>query len=101
MAAASKSVQSGQISPRVLAARENGKRGGLVTAQRHGSDYVQAKGGKGGRTTRDRYGRDFFAHIAKFKKQCKGWPAGKPRKKVEVCLATEMQSAAAAAAASN
>lgn len=96
---ASRAGQRSQISPRVLAAKENGKRGGLATAQKHGPEFIQARGGKGGQACRDRYGREFFSYIARFKKKNKGWPAGKPRKKVEVCLDQALSNAPATEAA--
>jgi hypothetical protein len=75
-------LSNAQISPRAVAARENGRRGGLATAQKYGSFQTRAE--QGGRTTRDRYGNDYFKHIRKVRRNSKDWPKGKPRKKIAV-----------------
>lgn len=73
-----------QPSPRVLAAKENGRKGGLVTATRHGVEFLSKRGESGGQAVRDRYGRDFYKHIGQLRKVSKGWPKGKPRKAVQI-----------------
>jgi hypothetical protein len=48
---------------------EAGRRGGLTTAKRHGSEFYQKigqKGGvKGGNTTKARYGTEFYQTIGR------------------------------------
>jgi hypothetical protein len=52
-------------SKRVLANRENGRRGGLATAQKHGPEFCQARAQKAGLSVRVRYGSQYFSHIRK------------------------------------
>jgi general stress protein YciG len=46
---------------------EIGRKGGLVTKARHGSEYYAAIGKKGGTVTKERHGPEFFSKIG-----CKG-----------------------------
>lgn len=43
--------------------QRTGAMGGRATAQKHGSEFVRARGQKGGTTTIIRYGKDYFKHI--------------------------------------
>lgn len=69
-----------QPSPRVLAARKNGSKGGKRCLEIHGADFAVERGIKAGNATRERYGKEFYSYISKLKKNSKGWPKGKPRK---------------------
>lgn len=58
-------MASQQISARVLASRNNGRLGGLKTAQTHSAEFLEARASKAGSTTRDTYGNAYYAHISK------------------------------------
>lgn len=68
-----------QPSPRVLANKQNGQRGGLATAAKHGKEFLTERAEKGGQAVRDRYGVDYYRHIGKLRTP-RGWPKGKARK---------------------
>lgn len=57
-----------QPSPRVVACRKNGQRGGLARAQRHDAMQLKEWARMGGMATRRRYGPDFFRGIRKLRK---------------------------------
>jgi hypothetical protein len=80
LATASSSLGRQQLSPRQAASRENGRKGGLATTQKYGSQFVQARGAKGGQATRELYGRDYYSYISKMCKTHRGWPKGRLRK---------------------
>lgn len=64
--------------------REKGRKGGIVTAQKHSKEWLQERAHRGGTNTRDLYGADFYRHINAKRKVCKGWPKGKLRKGTQV-----------------
>lgn len=43
--------------------QRTGAMGGRATAEKHGSEFVRARGQKGGQTTIIRYGKDYFKYI--------------------------------------
>ena len=57
-----------QMSPRMRASKLNGRAGGKRTAEKHGPDFVQARGEKGGRALLARYGRGYFRTISQKRK---------------------------------
>lgn len=70
-------------SPRVIANRRNGQKGGLATAKKYGKDFCVSRSERAGQALRDMYGADYYSHIGKFRKKV-GWPKGKPRKSVTI-----------------
>ena len=60
-----------QISRRVLAAKQNGRLGGLKTASTHTAEFLEARASKAGCSTRDTYGNGYFSHIASNRKSSK------------------------------
>jgi hypothetical protein len=54
---------------RVLAARENGRKGGIVRAAHYSPARLQAMARAGGIATRNRYGSEFYRRIRKLRKQ--------------------------------
>ena len=69
-----------QASPRVIAARINGRKGGLATALKHGADFCQARSEKAGNASKLLFGSDYYKYIASLRKNPKGWPKNKLRK---------------------
>lgn len=57
-----------QISPRTLAARANGAKGGIARAANHTKTEIQSWGSKGGTATLQRHGKDFFSHAVSKRK---------------------------------
>jgi hypothetical protein len=53
-----------QPSPRLVASRMNGAKGGRTTAERYGPEFCQQRAEKAGRATLARYGREYYRHIA-------------------------------------
>lgn len=55
--------------PRKMSRAEAGRKGGLVTKQRHGENYFseigRLGGKKGGETTKQKYGIEFFQEIGR------------------------------------
>lgn len=56
--------QTHQPSPKVLACRENGRKGGLARAKNNPKKLLKTFSSKGGQTTADNYGVDYFKYIA-------------------------------------
>jgi|SRR5579863_2495232 len=67
-------------SARSLAARANGRKGGLATSKNHSPEWLSERGRDGGSTTRDLYSSDFFRYAQQLRKTKRGWPKGKLRK---------------------
>ncbi len=88
-------------SPRSIAARAKGRKGGLATSKNHSPEWLSQRGRNGGSTTRDLYSADFFRHAQGQRKIRRGWPLGKLRKSVDktmqVVQATGLSDAASAA----
>lgn len=82
-----------KLSARVLACRKNGSKGGRVTAERHGKEFCVARAENAGITVRNRYGASYYQHIARLRKNRKGWPKGKPKKPVTVDLTQAVMGA--------
>lgn len=57
-----------QLTPRQIACRANGKKGGLSRAKNLSKQRKQEIASSGGRTTHLRYGDDYFGFIAKKRK---------------------------------
>ena len=57
-----------QDSPRVVAGRQNGQRGGFARAERHDPERRKEWARLGGIATRTRYGNEFFREIRKKRK---------------------------------
>lgn len=51
-----------QVSPRTLAARINGAKGGKARAANNSKEQLSAWAASGGQATLDRHGSDFFSH---------------------------------------
>jgi hypothetical protein len=68
-------------SRRSIAARANGRKGGMATAKNHSPEWLSQRGKSGGTTTRDLYSVDFFRHAQQLRKIKRGWPQGKLRTK--------------------
>lgn len=83
-----------QPSRRVIANRRNGSRGGQATVRNHTAEFLSQRGEKGGQAVRDRYGRSYYRYIGKLKKNYKGWPKGKPRKKLSEALGDALNGTA-------
>jgi len=66
-------------SRRSIAARANGRKGGMATAKNHSPEWLSQRGKSGGTTTRDLYSADFFRHAQEQRKIRRGWPQGKMR----------------------
>ena len=73
-----------KVNRRSLANRENGRKGGMATADKYTAEWRIARSRKGGETTRDMYSVDFYRHINEQRRQKHGWPQGKLRKAVQV-----------------
>lgn len=69
-----------KLSPRVIANRLNGARGGRATAAKHDEEWRAQRAERGGVAVRNRYGSDYYSYIRKLRKTNKGWPKGKSRK---------------------
>lgn len=82
MATVNKAATSAPIS-RVNSNRENGRRGGIATAKKHGDAFCQARAEKAGLTVKARYGSGFYSHLAKLRKTNRGWPKNKQRKVIK------------------
>lgn len=52
------------VSRRALAARRNGRLGGLATASTHSQEFLEQRASKAGQANRDRYGKDFYRYLA-------------------------------------
>lgn len=57
-----------QDSPRVVAGRQNGQRGGFARAELHGPEQRSEWARRGGIATRARNGKDFYREIRKLRK---------------------------------
>jgi hypothetical protein len=57
-----------QDSPRVVAGRQNGQRGGFARAGRHGLERRKEWARLGGTATRARYGNDYYREIRKLRR---------------------------------
>ena len=55
-------------SRRVLAAKQNGRLGGLKTASTHSAEFLEERASKAGSATRDTYGNSYYSHIASNRK---------------------------------
>lgn len=75
--------QSGVSNRRSIAARANGRKGGVATAKNHSPEWLTQRAKSGGSTTRDLYSADFFRYAQEQRKIRRGWPQGKLRKAVE------------------
>ena len=71
--------QSQVPNSRSIAARANGRKGGMATAKNHSPEWLSERARSGGSTTRDLYSADFFRHAQQQRKVRRGWPAGKLR----------------------
>ena len=71
------------LSRKSIAARANGRKGGVATAKNHTAEWLSARARSGGSTTRDLYSADFFRHAQEQRKIRRGWPQGKLRKAVQ------------------
>ena len=71
-------------SRRSIAARANGRKGGMATAKNHSKDWLSQRAKAGGTTTRDLYSSDFFRHAQEQRRIRRGWPQGKLRKAVQI-----------------
>jgi hypothetical protein len=56
---------------RSITSRENGRKGGLVRAERYSHDHFREWGRLGGIETRTRYGKKFYSEIRKKRKYYK------------------------------
>src|SRR5215469_7896093 len=54
-----------KVSPRVLAARRNGRLGGLATANKSTPEFLEQRASKAGSVNSERYGTQFYSHIAR------------------------------------
>ena len=78
------SVVVAQTSPRVVAARKNGQRGGLARAEKHDAAELKGWARMGGLATRSRHGPNFFRGIRKLRKQYrKGYVTRKTKKRLQ------------------
>lgn len=85
-------------SRRSIAARENGRKGGLATAKRATQQWLHERATKGGEATRDLYSVDYYRHINQQRRVRNGWPQGKLRTADQVATA-EINSGGLAAEA--
>lgn len=53
------------VSRRVLAARRNGRLGGLATANNSTKEFLELRASKAGDANRERYGVEYYSHIAR------------------------------------
>lgn len=60
-----------QISPRVLAAKRNGRLGGLARAKNNSKAKIRSWSSKGGNSCLAKYGSEFFSH-AQSKRKTRG-----------------------------
>jgi len=58
-----------RISPRVVAAKMNGRRGGLARAARYSAEERSEWARRGGKATQERYSNDFYRAIRKLRKE--------------------------------
>lgn len=68
-----------QPSKQSIANRENGRRGGLATAQSHDQNWLEARASKGGEALRTLYSSDYFRHLNGLRKTKGHWPKAKSR----------------------
>ena len=74
-----------QLTPRQVAGRANGKKGGLARAANNSKEQIAAFGKLGGKTTLAKYGRDFFSFATTKRKVVNGkTQCGRYRKVVTV-----------------
>ena len=92
MARTESSPMDPQESRRTIAARENGRKGGLATAQRATQEWLQARAAKGGQSTRDMYSVDYYRHINSQRRLRSGWPLGKLRTSATDVAVNELKS---------
>ncbi len=64
-----KSVKKKGVSPRILALRANGRKGGRVRAEKYDTEQHKEWGSNAGKSTLARYGKDFFKHIRSMRKK--------------------------------
>lgn len=53
---------------RTLTNKALGRKGGLKTAEKYGSELAQSRGEKGGNASLRQYGRDYYVGIRKLRK---------------------------------
>jgi hypothetical protein len=58
-----------QLTPRQVAARMNGSKGGKARAKNLSPEKIKAIAGSGGKAAHLKYGDDFFAHMASRRKR--------------------------------
>lgn len=75
---ASKSIV--KPTPRIVSNKANGRLGGFATAQKHGEAFCQARSEKAGLAVKAKYGSGFYSHIAKQRKNKRGWAKNRPRR---------------------
>lgn len=80
-------------SRRSIAARANGRKGGMATAKNHSPEWLTERARSGGSTTRDLYSADFFRHAQQQRKIRRGWPQGKLRKPERIIAAVKQSIA--------
>ena len=51
------------MSRRTLAARENGRKGGLATARIQDEEFLEQRSTAGGNAIKDRYGSEYYSYI--------------------------------------
>ncbi len=90
-----------RISPRVVAAKMNGRRGGLARAARYSAEERSEWARRGGKATQECYGNDFYRAIRKLRKEYrKGYQTQRTkerqRKTFETLAKTEPNPALAA-----
>jgi hypothetical protein len=68
-----------QASKRVLASRQNGRLGGLKTAQTHSAEFLEDRASKAGTSTRDTYGSGYYSFIASQTRK----PSNKPKELIQ------------------
>ena len=73
-----------QASKRVLASRQNGRLGGLKTAQTHSAEFLEDRASKAGTSTRDTYGSGYYSFIASQTRK----PSNKPKELIQQIMST-------------
>lgn len=58
-------------SKRALAARQNGRLGGLATAKTHSAEFLEQRSSRAGSANRDRYGSDYYRFLVSLRKHRK------------------------------
>ena len=69
-----------EMSKKSVACQENGRKGGIKTAQRATKEFLTYRAKLGGNTLVQMYSSDYFRHVNQQRRTRKGWPLGKLRK---------------------